>query len=70
MGHIKVKDENSRIRIPGISQRHGSPDPDPDPDPHQNAMDPQHWFLPLQVLRIHDILSVDPDPDPRIHAFD
>jgi hypothetical protein len=66
MGHIKVKDENSRIRIPGISQRHGSADP----DPHQTAMDPQHGILPLQVLRIHDILSVDPDPDPRIHAFD
>jgi hypothetical protein len=37
--HLKVNDENSRIRIQ---------DPDPDPDPPENVMDPQHWFLPMK----------------------
>ena len=32
---MKIEDSGS------ISQRHGSADP----DPHQNAMDPEHWFL-------------------------
>ncbi len=61
---MKVNDENSRIRIqdpdpnPGsgsesgsgsISQRHGSADP----DPTQNVMDPEHWFLEIEIFLGH-----------------
>ncbi len=28
-----------------ISKRHESADPESEPDPHQNAMDPEHYFL-------------------------
>jgi hypothetical protein len=36
--HLKVNDENSRIR-----SESGPTDPDPVPDPHKNVMDPGHW---------------------------
>jgi hypothetical protein len=39
-----------------ISQRHGSADPDQ--DPHQNVMDPEHWFKPIQNIKKTDSFRV------------